>query len=91
MSCYIQPGMGVIKANGTLTAVVCPVNFYGAATQRNGLLVNPCLQCPTGTVTAGDERATEYTNAAGEAVAIPEGGYYDIASCVTPPGELDMK
>jgi hypothetical protein len=79
--------MGVIKVGGVLTAVVCPVNFYGAAVQRNGLLVNPCLQCPTGTVTAGDERAKQYVNAAGEVVAIAEGGYYSIDSCVTPPGE----
>uniref|UniRef100_A0A383VHJ0 Tyrosine-protein kinase ephrin type A/B receptor-like domain-containing protein n=1 Tax=Tetradesmus obliquus TaxID=3088 RepID=A0A383VHJ0_TETOB len=86
LSCYTQPGMGVIKVNNTLTAVICPVDFYGAATQRNGLLVNPCLQCPTGTVTAGDERAKQYNNAAGDSVAIAEGGYYSVASCVTPPG-----
>jgi hypothetical protein len=88
MSCYTQPGMGVITVNNTLTAVICPVNFYGAAVQRNGLLSNPCMQCPTGTVTAGDARATEYKNAAGEVVAISEGGYYDVEACVTPPGAL---
>lgn len=88
LSCYTQPGMGVITVNNMLTAVICPVDFYGAATQRNGLLVNPCLQCPTGTVTAGDERAKQYNNAAGDSVAIAEGGYYSVASCVTPPGEI---
>jgi ferredoxin-like protein FixX len=80
--------MGVIRANNTLTAIVCPVNFYGAAVQRNGVLANPCMQCPTGTVTAGDARATEYKNAAGETVAISEGGYCSVDACVTPPGAL---
>jgi ferredoxin-like protein FixX len=80
--------MGVITVNNTPTAIICPVNFYGAAVQRNGLLANPCMQCPTGTVTAGDARATEYKNAAGETVAIPEGGYYDVDACITPPGAV---
>lgn len=91
-SCYTQPGMGVVKAAGesgagdTLLAVMCPEGFYGAAEQRFGLSINPCIACPTGMITAGSARATTYVSSDGTQVAISKGGFYSLKSCVTPPG-----
>jgi hypothetical protein len=83
-SCLIQQGMGVTKLSfsGVLQAVICPVNFLGSSEIRHGLAVAPCAACPKLTVTAGnDRRALSYSNTAGEAVAIVEGGYYSVAAC----------